>query len=304
MPPPKDVFNPIRGPGDFEFTTKVHNTTYPFITSSQFNLHGKAVLISGGSRGIGRATVLAFAKAGISYLAVSARSDVSFLSREIENAATSSGKPVPKFLALTMDVTSPESVSAASKKVEEEFGRLDILVNNAGILPEMSLLGDSDPDVWWETMNVNLKGPYLTTRAFLPLLLSSPNGSKCICNVASVGALITTPSVSSYQTSKLAVVRLTEFIAAEYADKGICAFSIHPGNVATDIIGPGGGGDLSYVFTETVDLAGDTVVWLVKEERGWLNGRYINVTWDMEEVKAKKEVIVEKDLLKVKFVYE
>lgn len=203
-----------------------------------------------------------------------------------------------------MDTTSKESVLAAAKAVEQEFGRLDILVNNAGILPEMKKLGDSDPDVWWETLNVNTKGPYLATWAFLPLLLKSENGLKKICNVASVGALVVMPTVSAYQTSKLATVRLTEFIAAEYASEGITAFSIHPGNVATDILGPDGPGPMAYVFTETLDLPADTVVWLVKEERKWLNGRYVNVTWDMEEVEKKAEEILKKDLLKVKFVYE
>lgn len=112
------------------------------------------------------------------------------------------------------------------------------------------------------------------------------------------------PTVSAYQTSKLATVRLTEFIAKEYAEEGITAFSIHPGNVATDILGPDGPGELAYLFTETVNLPADTIVWLVKEERKWLNGRYVNVTWDMEEIEGKAEEIVEKDLLKVKFVYE
>lgn len=331
MPPPKDVFNPIRGPGkphksqprlasprlqslqifankrittgDYEFTTKVHSNTYPLISPTTTNLTGKAVLISGGSRGIGKATVLAFAKAGISHLAIAARSDTTSLTQEIENAATSSGRPIPKILLLKMDTTLKSSVVAAAKAVETAFGRLDILVNNAGILPEMSRMGDSDPDLWWSTFDVNTKGPYLTTWAFLPLLLSSANGLKKICNVASVGALVVLPTVSAYQTSKLATVRLTEFIAKEYAEQGITAFSIHPGNVATDILGPEGPGELAYVFTETVDLAADSIVWLVKEERKWLNGRYINVTWDMGEVEGKAGEILEKDLLKVKFVY-
>jgi NAD(P)-dependent dehydrogenase (short-subunit alcohol dehydrogenase family) len=204
-----------------------------------------------------------------------------------------------------MDTTSKESVLEAAKTVEKEFGRLDVLVNNAGILPEMKKLADSDPDVWWQTMNVNVRGPYLTSWAFLPLLLKTSDGMKAICNVASVGALVVMPSVSAYQTSKLAVVRMTEFVAKEYAEEGICCFSIHPGNVVTDILGPDGPGDaLKHIFTETVDLPADTIVYLTKERREWLNGRYINVTWDMPELESKIEEIVEKNLLKVKFVYQ
>jgi NAD(P)-dependent dehydrogenase (short-subunit alcohol dehydrogenase family) len=201
-----------------------------------------------------------------------------------------------------MDTTNKESVKAAAKRVEEEFGRLDVLVNNAGILPEMKKLGDSDPDIWWQTFNVNLRGPYLTVWAFLPLLLKSQNGAKTIINVASVGALVVMPSLSAYQTSKLALVRMTEFVAKEYAEEGVVCFSIHPGNVMTDILGPEGVDEsLKHIFTETVDLAGDTCVWSIGKQ--WLSGRYVNVTWDMEEMEGKKNEIVEKDLLKVKFTY-
>jgi NAD(P)-dependent dehydrogenase (short-subunit alcohol dehydrogenase family) len=97
------------------------------------------------------------------------------------------------------------------------------------------LIGDSSPEDWWETWNVNLRGPYLVTRAFLPLLLKG--GDKTLVATSSVGAHLTNQGMSAYQTSKLAVLRLMEFVQAEYAEKGILAFAIHPGNVVTDIVG-------------------------------------------------------------------
>jgi NAD(P)-dependent dehydrogenase (short-subunit alcohol dehydrogenase family) len=306
MPPPKEAWNPIQGPGDYDTTATVHDDTYPAIDSAKANLEGKAALVCGGSKGIGKAIVLAFAKAGVSHLAVGARSSMSTIEREIQDAAASAGKSAPKVVLLQMDTTSEESVDAAKKRAEREIGRLDVLINNAGIFPEVKLLADSNVDTWWRTFDVNVKGPYLTCRAFLPLLLASEGGLKTIVNVSSVGAHVVVPNLSAYQTSKLAVVRMSEFIAKEYADQGIICVSIHPGNIITDILGPDGPPEeLKHIFTETPKLPADTIVWMAAGERKeWLNGRYVNVTWDMSELEAMKNDIVEKDLLKPKFVYQ
>jgi NAD(P)-dependent dehydrogenase (short-subunit alcohol dehydrogenase family) len=306
MPPPKGAWNPIQGPGDYDTTATVHDDTYPAIDSAKADLSNKAALVCGGSRGIGKAIVLAFVKAGVSYLAVGARSEMPTIQKEIQDAAISAGKPAPKVLLLQMDTTSEESVVAAKKRVEQEIGRLDVLVNNAGILPEKKLLADSNVDVWWRTFEVNVKGPYLTCHTFLPLLLASEGGLKTIVNVSSVGAHVVMPTLSAYQTSKLALVRMSEFIAKEYAEQGIICVSIHPGNIVTDILGLEGVPDeLKHIFAETPELPADTIVWMAAGERKeWLNSRYINVTWDMPELEAGKDNIIKKDLLKPKFIYQ
>jgi NAD(P)-dependent dehydrogenase (short-subunit alcohol dehydrogenase family) len=138
-----------------------------------------------------------------------------------------------------LDISSPSSVSAATSAIEKEFGNLDILLINAGILGTPALIGESDPDDWWKTWEINLKGPYLVTRSFLPLLLRG--GDKTIVTTSSVGAHLTSSMMSAYQTTKFAVLRLMEFVQAEYAEKGVVAFTIHPGNVLTDIVGGGEG---------------------------------------------------------------
>lgn len=78
-----------------------------------------------------------------------------------------------------------------------------------------------------------MRGPYLVTRSFLPLLLKG--GDKQIVSLSSIGAHVTRSGASAYQTSKLAVLRFTEFIMSEYGDKGILAFAVHPGGVMTDM---------------------------------------------------------------------
>ncbi len=150
---------------------------------------------------------------------------------------------------------------------------------------------------------MNIRGAYLTVRFFLPLLLQSL--SPHILNVSSVGAHLTNTGLSAYQTSKLAIVRFTEFLQAEYGAQGLTAISIHPGNVQTTILDGFGGvpPGLEHVYVDTAELAADTVVFLTGGEKGWLGGRYVNVTWDMPELMAKKTEIVTGDKLKVKLAW-
>ncbi|KAL4926720.1 SDR family oxidoreductase [Aspergillus undulatus] len=201
MPPSKDQPNILHGPGDYEVTTRVHNDTYPEIDPRLLNLRGKSVFITGGSRGLGRSMALSFARAGVSRIAVGARSLLDGLAKEIAETCTNP----PVFLPVRLDVTDEASVAAAATEVGRMFGQLNVLVNNAGILGKYGLIADSDPEEWWEVLNVNLRGPYLVTRAFVPLLLKAggEDDIRYIVNVCSVGAHLTNPTLSSDLTTEL-----------------------------------------------------------------------------------------------------
>lgn len=280
-------------------TSVVHSDSYPAIDPTKVNLNGRAVFVSGGSKGIGRETVLSFARAGVSRLAVGARSDLSSLEKDIQAAAKEGGKQAPQFLPLKIDIASRSSVEQAAKEVEQAFGSLDIIVNNAAYFPKVTPITESDPDSWWNTWEVNIHGTYLICRTFIPLLLKGT--LKTIVNVASVGAHLVGPGLSAYQTSKLAILRFGEFIAKEYADDGIVCFAIHPGNIPTELTGDEIPKGWEHIFCDTTRLPADTVVYLSSQKPDWLSGRYINCTWDMPELEAKKEEIVKGDKLKVKF---
>ncbi|KAL8998566.1 MAG: hypothetical protein Q9169_002406 [Polycauliona sp. 2 TL-2023] len=244
---------------------------------------------------------LSFAKGGASFIALGARGDMTSLVEEIKETATAAKREAPKVIPIKFDVTSQESIANAAAVVEKDFGKTDIVVNNAGVLGGMKPIADSDPDDWWRTWTMNVRGTYLVTRAFLPLMLKG--GDKQIVNVCSVGAHLTVPGVSDYQPSKLAQLRFTEFICAEYGDQGVVAFCIHPGNVVTDIMGGAEGvKGAEHIFVETPQLSADTVVYLVDQKREWLAGRYINCTWDMPQIMAMKDDIVKGDKLKVRMV--
>jgi len=222
--------------GDYDMTTHVHSDTYPAISSlSDPSPLNKSVFVVGASRGLGLAMATSFAQAGASHIAIGARSSLESLKDALLVAAAKAKRPQPKILCVKLDITSQESTEEAAKLVETEFGKLDILINNAGFIGEMKLVADTDPEVWWQTWNVNVRGPYLMTKAFLPLMLTG--GDKTIISTSSVGAHLTSPSLSAYQPSKLAVLRFMQFVSEEYKDKGVLAFSVHPGNIPTDMIG-------------------------------------------------------------------
>tara|TARA_R110002003_G_scaffold107_2_gene8945 strand:+ start:3282 stop:4148 length:867 start_codon:yes stop_codon:yes gene_type:complete len=265
-----------------------------------FDLRGKHVLITGASKGVGRAAAISYAKAGASRIAIAARSSLEVVTKEVKEAAEKAHRPEPEVLALKLDVTDRSSVTKVAKEVSDAFnGRLDVLVNNAGYLSNFAGIPDTDPEEWWRDWEVNVKGVYLVTHSFWSLLLKSE--MKIIINVSSIGAVAIPPLSSSYGSGKLAILRLTEYINQDHGNgkDGMLAIAVHPGGVKTELAK---GMPEAYHgwLIDTPELAGDTFAWLGAERRDWLAGRYISACWDMEELSAKKEDIIAGDLLKVR----
>ncbi|KAI0880212.1 oxidoreductase-like protein [Annulohypoxylon maeteangense] len=284
------------------FTSIIHGSSYPFIRTAKHA--GHHVLITGGARGIGRSIALSFARAGASAIAVADISE-SFqqIASDIATAAKEKGYGVPQVMMTKLDVTDEDSTRQCAKMIEREFkGKLDILVNNAGFMTPALSVSESDADSWWRTMEVNLKGVYLMSKHFVPLLLSTPDGLRTMINVNSVAAHNLRPMASAYGTSKLAVLRFTEFLMVEAGSKGLLAYSVHPGAILTELAKKGMPPETLPGLSDSIDLAGDTVAWLSNERREWLAGRYISSTWDMSEVIDRKAEIVEGDKLKVRLV--
>jgi NAD(P)-dependent dehydrogenase (short-subunit alcohol dehydrogenase family) len=143
------------------FISPLYHDTYDFIDPKKQDLSGKYVFITGASKGIGRATAIAYTLAGAAGIGIGARSNLKSLEEEILQTAEKSGKPKPKVLTLNLDVTDWKSVKDAAKKMESEFGRVDILINNAGYLSSFTKMCDEDPAEWWRTWEVNVKGKLL-----------------------------------------------------------------------------------------------------------------------------------------------
>ncbi|KXS94998.1 hypothetical protein AC578_1525 [Pseudocercospora eumusae] len=292
---------------DFDYSDAVQNfagplrhDTYPAIATRDVDMTGKTILVTGASSGCGKAIVRSFAKCGASRIALLARRDMSSLIEEISALAQSSGRPKPHVLALRVDHTVQSQVEEGAKKFSLEFGpSLDVLVNNAASMDPWLPITDSHPDTWWRTWEVNVKGPYLVARSFIPFLLRSP--TKTLVQISSMAALLTRPGGSAYQGTKSALLRLSNHLRLEYADQGLLIHNLHPGAVRTELAltMPA---RFHEILVDAPELCGDVVVWLVRERRGWLQDRFVSAQWDVTSLEAQKERIVAGDLLRLRLV--
>lgn len=214
----------------------LHNDIYPLIDASKnkdLNQSGKVVLITGAGRGIGRAIALQYAHAQVASIILCARTSSQL--DEVESAIKKINTSV-KVTKVTLDVTDESAVKACAEAVKQNEGRLDVLINNAGATEPWRPLAKSKPSDWWNTLEVNLKGPYLLLNAFLSLLVETAKANNTVVdvvNMASIGAHVNSPGASGYGISKLALCRLTEFAVLESESELVNVVSMHPGGVLT-----------------------------------------------------------------------
>ncbi|KAJ5991569.1 hypothetical protein N7499_003985 [Penicillium canescens] len=291
------------------FTATRHSTSYDYISPLKLDLAGKHVLITGAAweNGVGYATAIAFARAGASAIAVADLHGVSSnLVVKLKLAAAQAGRLEPKVLSCTVDIARQDSVHAMHNIVSQDFGeRLDIVVNNAAHMEPYKPILDSDPGVYWRTWEVNVQGLFNMARTFLPMQLSTRAKSDGLCtmiNVSSSGALSARPVSGSYRSSKFAILRWTESLQLEYGDEGLLTFCVNPGAIKTKIT-EGAPEKVRDALPDRPDIAGDTIAWLAAERREWLGGRYVSCPWDMEELIAKKDEIIDQDKLKMRMVF-
>jgi NAD(P)-dependent dehydrogenase (short-subunit alcohol dehydrogenase family) len=155
------------------------------------------------------------------------------IGQHLADALESAGYAVERGSSAVADVTDRTAVESWVGRILERHGRVDVLVNNAGVIDTEVPLSESDPDEWWRTMEVNVRGPYLVTRAVLPLMLAA--GSGRVVNVNSGAGVRPGAVASSYNASKTALARLTGSTHLEGWDRGVRAFDLAPGVVRTDM---------------------------------------------------------------------
>ena len=190
-------------------------------------LDGQVAVITGAGRGIGRAIAMAYAHEGAK-LALAARSE-----SELEETVGAVSELGGEAIAVPTDVTSQQDAERLASRAVERFGRIDVLVNNAGISGPVGPLQGNDIDDWVSTITVNLTGTFLVCRAVIPVMLEQAGGK--IINLSGAGATNAWSNMSAYCSSKAAVVRLTEVLAQELADKGITVNALGPGSVHTSM---------------------------------------------------------------------
>jgi NAD(P)-dependent dehydrogenase (short-subunit alcohol dehydrogenase family) len=187
----------------------------------------KVVLVTGGSKGIGRAIALALAEDGAD-VALAARSPepLEKTAREIEERGR-------RALAVPTDITDPEQCRALVERVIGELGGLDVLVNNAGAAPFLSTFESARLEGWEKYFRITFTGAVYCTHAAADALLGREGAS--VINVASVAAFIASPGLTYYAAAKAALVSFTRTLALEWAPHGVRVNAIAPGFVETDM---------------------------------------------------------------------
>lgn len=190
-------------------------------------LKDQVALITGGSRGIGRAIVKAFAAEGAKVAFVYKGSQAA--AESLRQELTQTGATV---LALQADVTSAEAAQAVAERVDKEWGRLDILVNNAGVIQD-DLFVRMEPDAWNNVLQTNLGGTYNFCKAVAYTMMKQRRGR--IINISSVVAEHVNLGQTNYAASKGAINAFTRALAVELASRNVTVNAIAPGFIETDM---------------------------------------------------------------------
>ncbi|MBN3872272.1 3-oxoacyl-[acyl-carrier-protein] reductase [Nostoc sp. JL33] len=190
-------------------------------------LQDKVAIVTGASRGIGRAIAIELAIQGA--IAVVNYASSSAAAEAVVAEITAAGGQA---IAIQADVSKSDQVDALVKSVIEKFNRVDILVNNAGITRDNLLLRLKTED-WQAVIDLNLTGVFLCTRAISKIMLKQRSGR--IINITSVAGLMGNPGQSNYSAAKAGVIGFTKSVAKELATRGITVNAVAPGFITTDM---------------------------------------------------------------------
>ncbi|WP_071459412.1 3-oxoacyl-[acyl-carrier-protein] reductase [Bacillus massilinigeriensis] len=243
-------------------------------------LHGKAVLVTGASRGIGREIALELAREG---------ADIAVNYSGSEQRAIETAEEIKRMgrqaIVVKADVSDASDVEKMVKDTIQAFGKLDILVNNAGITRDNLLMRMKESD-WDDVMNINLKGVFLCTKAVTRQMMKQRSGR--IINISSIVGVMGNAGQANYVAAKAGVIGLTKTAAKELASRGITVNAIAPGFITTDMTDklPD---EVKEGMLKTIPLArlgepsdiAKTVLFLASEDSRYITGQTLHVDGGM-----------------------
>ncbi|MGF1569397.1 MAG: 3-oxoacyl-[acyl-carrier-protein] reductase [Nodosilinea sp.] len=249
------------------------------MTAVSQSLQGQVAVVTGASRGIGRAVALALAAEGAQVVVNYARSGAA--AEALVAQITADGG---RAMAIQADVSQVEQVDALINDTLEKFGRIDVLVNNAGITRDTLLLR-MKPEDWQAVIDLNLTGVFLCTRAVAKGMLKQRSGR--IINIASVAGQMGNPGQANYSAAKAGVIGFTKTVAKELASRGITVNAVAPGFIETDMTGELSNPDaiLQYIplgkFGQPEDIAGMVRFLAADPAAAYITGQVFNVDGGM-----------------------
>ncbi|KAI1371038.1 oxidoreductase [Hypoxylon crocopeplum] len=266
----------------------VYSTIDPART--ELSQAGKVTIVTGAGRGIGVGIAEAHAKSGVRGLVLVGRSPAN-VEKVKEEILTK--YPSVDILTVGADVADEKAVDHLFDMIRERFGAVDTLIHNAGLItPNFDVVDKVSLSVWWNDFNVNAKGTFLVNAAFIRLAKQNPALKLTVVNVVT-NVNLEGPTLSSYLSSKAAVMKFTEVLQAENPE--LAAYTLNPGIVNTDAILE----DFKPYAKDTPGLAGCVTAYLSAKRPDYLKGRHLIVNWDMDELEARKEEIQNSDMLKL-----
>ena len=243
-------------------------------------LDNKIALVTGASRGIGKAIAIALAKAGATVVINYAGN-----ANAAQEVATEIMENSGKAIVIQADVASAEAVESMVKMIVEQFGRIDILVNNAGITRDNLLMRMKESD-WDDVMNTNLKGVYNCTKSISRIMMKQRYGK--IVNMTSVVGLTGNAGQANYAAAKAGVIGFTKSVAKEFASRGINVNAIAPGYISTDMtavlsdeVKKDFAAKIPFGRIGQAEDVAEAVLFLVSDKSSYITGQTINVDGGM-----------------------
>lgn len=242
----------------------------------------RTVIVTGGSRGIGRAVCLAFAEPGTRiYLNYSSASSASAADETCRLVTDAGGEA----FAERINVASEKEVQQFFRKATDETGRIDVLVNNAGITRDGLLVRMNETD-WDDVMNTNLKGVFLCTKIAAKVMMKQRAGK--IVNITSIVGVTGNPGQANYSASKAGIIGLTKTAAKELSSRGITVNAVAPGYIATDMtaslpekVKEAMLGQIPLGRAGTPEDVASVVAFLASDSAAYITGQVIHVSGGM-----------------------
>jgi 3-oxoacyl-[acyl-carrier protein] reductase len=242
--------------------------------ANDIDLQGRTAVVTGGAQGFGKAITECFLKSG---------AKVAIWDQDIALARKTVQALGENVLAVACDVSDPAAVAKARDATTKALGRIDILVNNAGIAGVNAKTWETDVEEWRKVMRINLDGPFICSRAVVPLMIAQNYGR--IVNIASIAGKEGNPNAAHYSASKAGVIALTKSLGKELAGYDIAVNAVTPAAAKTAIFDQMKQEHIDFMLSKiprnrfvTVEEVAALVAWIASSENSFTTGAVFDIS--------------------------